>query len=147
MPRSKSSSPMNLTKRPSPPTWHAKPAPSPTPGHPSIVSTQSKSLPIPSGAVLVNIGTIKNEETVVLVSQPTNPTIFEMSSYFSLCLKDGLMDKACDKTFGKVVFPSSPVMNTPTPTTLFPVAESLSSKIVGKSSTYQFKFSFSKQYK
>lgn len=69
-----------------------------------------------------------------------------MSSYFALCLMVDSMPTACDKTFGKVVFPSSPTLNTPNPTVAYPMVSSLNSKVVGQSSTYQFTFSFSQAY-
>lgn len=59
-----------------------------------------------------------------------------MSSYFQLCLMVDTMTTVCDKTFGKVVFAPSPVLNNPTPTALFPIAKSLNTRVVGQSSTY-----------
>lgn len=55
------------------------------------------------------------------------------------------MVTTCDKTFGKVVFPNSP-QNTGSITALFPVVSSLNSRVVGQSSTYQFRFSFDSSY-
>jgi hypothetical protein len=92
------------------------------------------------------LGTVKNEATTVLISQPVNPTIYQMSSYFALCLMVDSMTTTCDKTFGKVVFPEAPVVNTPAPTSLYPVVNSLNTKVVGQSSTYEFRFSFSISY-
>lgn len=82
----------------------------------------------------------------MLISQPTNPTTYEMSSYFEVCLMVDTMTTSCDKTFGKVVFPVAPVTNTPAPTALYPKAESLNTRVVGQSSTYEFVFSFSQSY-
>ena len=46
------------------------------------------------------------------------------------------MTTSCDKTFGKVVFPAAPILNTPAPTALYPRAQSLNTRVVGQSSTY-----------
>jgi hypothetical protein len=100
-----------------------------------------------SGSVIVNLGTVYNEQTQVLISQPTNPTTYQTSSYFSLCLMVGTMVTTCDKTFGNVVFPNAPITNSPTPTASFPIVSSLSPVVVvGQSSSYQFQFSFSTSY-
>ena len=69
-----------------------------------------------------------------------------MSSFFELCLMVDTMTTVCDKTFGKVVFAPAPVLNSPTPTALYPVAKSLNTRVVGQSSTYEFEFSLSKSY-
>ena len=102
--------------------------------------------PLPSGSVIVTLGSIANEQTYVYISQVTNPTTFQMSSSFSLCLMVGTMVTDCAKTFGKVVFPTAPIVNTPAPTALFPVVSSLNTVVVGQASTYQFQFSFSTSY-
>jgi len=90
------------------------------------------------GAVTIDLGTIKNEQTSVLISNPTNPSTFEMSSFFQLCLMVDTMTTVCDKTFGKVVFAPAPVFNNPAPTASYPVAKSLNTRVVGQSSTYEF---------
>jgi len=95
--------------------------------------------------VIVTLGSIKNENLYVLVSQPTNPSQ-NMSSAFSLCLMVDTMVTDCNKNFGKVVFPNAPIINTPAPTVTYPDVSSLNTVIVGQSSTYQFTFSLSTNY-
>jgi hypothetical protein len=56
------------------------------------------------------------------------------------------MTTTCDKTFDKVVFSDAPILNTPAPTVSYPAVSSLNTQVVGQSSTYEFKFSFSKSY-
>lgn len=56
------------------------------------------------------------------------------------------MTTSCDKTFGKVVFPEAPLSDAVNITSFFPTASSLNSKVVGQSSTYEFKFSWSTSY-
>ncbi len=69
-----------------------------------------------------------------------------MSSFFSVCLMVDTMATDCDMTFGKVVFPSAPIFNIPTPTISYPSVSSLNTVIVGQSSTYLFTFSLSQSY-
>ena len=80
----------------------------------------------------------------ILISSPTNPTIYSMSSYFSICFMYENSITNCKKEFGKVVFPDPPVTTASTPT--FPNVTSLNSRIVGKASTYEFKFTVSTTY-
>ena len=51
---------------------------------------------------------------------------------------------SCNKEFGKVVFPDAPHLTASTPS--FPNVTSLSSRTVGKASTYQFKFTTDNAY-
>jgi len=97
-----------------------------------------------SKTIIVNLGTIKNEATNILISQPLNPTTYSMSSYFSVCLMVDTMITSCDKTFGKVVFPDIPITNNVTVTN--PNVTSLNSIVVGQSSTYQIQFSTTTNY-
>ena len=97
-----------------------------------------------SGSVVITLGSIRNEQLNILVSQPTNPTIFSMSSFFSVCLMVASMTTSCSQTFGKVVFPDEPVTTNSTAT--FPSITSLNSLVVGQSSTYQIQFSLSTTY-
>lgn len=87
---------------------------------------------------------ILKEQLTILVSQPTNPTIYSMSSFFSVCLLVNGMITSCDQTFGKVVFPNYPLDTNATST--YPAVSSLNSVIVGQSSTYQIQFSLSGTY-
>ena len=96
--------------------------------------------------MIVSLGTIKNEDLSILVSQPTNPTTKTTSSDFSVCLMADTMVTDCRKLFGKVVFPDAPTPSIPAPTSTYPDVSSLNTVIVGQSSTYQFKFSLSKSY-
>jgi len=98
-----------------------------------------------SNSVIVTLGTILDEQTNILISQPTNPTKYSMSSYFSVCLMVSTMITSCDMTFGKVVFPNAPV-TTPNINATYPSVSSLNSIIVGQSSTYQIQFSTSQNY-
>lgn len=50
-----------------------------------------------SSAVFIDMGTIKDEMTYVLVSQPVNPVIYTMSSYFSVCLLYDNTVTSCNK--------------------------------------------------
>jgi hypothetical protein len=74
----------------------------------------------------------------------TNPSIYSMSSYFSVCLMVANMSTSCSKTFGKVVFPGNPV--TTSSTNIYPLVTSLNTLVVGQSSTYQIQFSLSSNY-
>jgi hypothetical protein len=95
--------------------------------------------------VIVTLGTILDEQTNILVSQPTNPTKYSMSSHFTVCLMVSTMVTSCDKTFGKVVFPTAPT-TTSNITATYPSVSSLNSIIVGQSSTYQIQFSTNTNY-
>lgn len=50
-----------------------------------------------NSAVFIDMGTIKDEMTYVLVSQPVNPVIYTMSSYFSVCLLYDNTVTSCNK--------------------------------------------------
>lgn len=80
----------------------------------------------------------------ILISSPRNPTLYSMSSYFEVCLMFDNSVTTCNKEFGKVVFPDAPTLTPSTATS--PNVTSLSSRTVGKSSTYQFKFTTSTSY-
>lgn len=97
-----------------------------------------------SDSVIITVGTIKNEQLEILISQPRNPTIFSMSSFFSICFIYDSAITSCNKNFGKVVFPDIPI--TTTTTSIFPLVQSLNTNIVGQSSTYQIQFSVSQTY-
>lgn len=66
-----------------------------------------------------------------------------MSSYFAVCLMYDNTVTSCNKEFGKVVFPSSPMSNNGFVTGL---VQSLNSNTVGQASTYQFTFGLSATY-
>lgn len=80
----------------------------------------------------------------ILIESPRNPTIYSMSSYFSICLMFDNSISSCKKEFGKVVFPQPPTIAATT--ALNPQVSSLSSNYVGKASTYQFRFTTSTAY-
>lgn len=96
------------------------------------------------GSVVATLGRISNEQLNILVSQPTNPTIYSMSSFFSVCLMVASMTTSCSQTFGKVVFPDVPLTTDSTPTS--PSVTSLNTLVVGQSSTYQIQFSLGGTY-
>jgi len=95
-------------------------------------------------SVFLNVTTIKNENLYILIASPTNPVINQMSSYFKICLMYGQSISSCNAEFGKVVFPDAPIVTASTTTD--PNVTSLTSSQVGKASTYQLKFSLSKNY-
>ena len=70
----------------------------------------------------------------ILIESPKNPSIYSMSSYFSVCFMYDNSITNCKHEFGKVVFPDAPI--TTSSTTTFPNITSLNSRIVGKASTY-----------
>lgn len=79
-----------------------------------------------------------------MVSSPQNPSTYNMSSYFSLCLGYNDVVTECNELFGKVIFSTAP---TPTMGTVSsPSVTSLTSVIVGQGGTYQFAFSFTGSY-
>ena len=80
----------------------------------------------------------------VLIESPRNPSIYSMSSYFSICFMYDNSITNCKKEFGKIVFPNAPISTPSTPT--FPNVTSLNSRTVGKASTYEFKFTVSTTY-
>ena len=95
--------------------------------------------------MLIQLGNIKNEQLEILVSNPTNPSSFEMSSYFEVCLVVDTMTTDCDKNFGKVVFPAAATSTASTPTS--PDVASLSTPVgVGQAQTYRFNFDLSTSY-
>jgi hypothetical protein len=94
--------------------------------------------------VVITLGAINNEQLNILVSQPTNPSIYSMSSYFSVCLMVASMTTSCSQTFGKVVFPTAPLTTASTPSS--PAITSLNTLVVGQSSTYQIQFSLAGSY-
>ncbi len=97
-----------------------------------------------SDSVILTLGSIKNENTDILISKPLNPTIYTMSSYFSICLMYDNAITTCNKQFGKVIFATIPI-TTPA-TAIDPNVTSLTSSYAGQASTYQFKFSLSTTY-
>jgi hypothetical protein len=81
------------------------------------------------------------------VSQPVNPVIFTMSSYFSICFVYDNTVTTCNKEFGKVVFPSTPTLTNNTNNgNITSLVQSLNSNTVGQASTYQFTFGLSASY-
>lgn len=97
-----------------------------------------------SDAVVLELGTIYDEKMTILVSSPRNPEIYEMSSYFQVCLMYNYASTNCNKEFGKVVFPAA--ITPQSGTALSPVVKSQSTTVVGKASTYEFRFSTATSY-
>lgn len=109
-----------------------------------LASSMGTYIKLFSESVVLNVGQIRNEKMDILISTPKNPNIYEMSSYFQICLMYKNFATSCDKEFGKVIFPPAITPSPGTPSS--PSVTSLSTTRVGKASTYEFKFSTSTNY-
>jgi hypothetical protein len=97
-----------------------------------------------SDSVILSLGTINDANLYILIASPQNPSIHDMSSYFSICFMFDQSITNCNMEFGKVVFPDSPVSTAST--AMYPDVTSLDSATVGKASIYQFNFTTSTTY-
>jgi len=94
--------------------------------------------------VILTLGKVKVENNYAVVSSPKNPSTYNMSSYFSLCLGYDDVVTECNQLFGKVIFSAPPITTTGTASS--PSITALTSVIVGQGGTYQFGFSFGSSY-
>lgn len=94
--------------------------------------------------VILSLGKVRVENNYAVIGTPKNPSTYNMSSYFTLCMSYDDVVTDCNELFGKVIFSAPPTVTTGTVSS--PSVSSLTSRVVGQGGTYQFTFNFGSTY-
>lgn len=97
-----------------------------------------------SKQVILTLGQVRVENNYAVIGTPKNPSTFNMSSYFTLCMSYDDVVTDCNELFGKVIFSNPPTVTTGTVSS--PSVSSLTSRVVGQGGTYQLTFDFVGNY-